>query len=169
MNARAKQLFELGLKTFNDDDGSNATGLIKAFAVMLSAPAPSRKALAAEAGPALPFSVQEMHQMLLARVGHLVVCDLVNGSVFGHLGRKLKGIAGLTRADLDHLVSWIEAGGLAWMTTQPTFQSIVHNCDKWFATAREWDRRGRQTLRRGGSNVGAGDGAEPVRDMSMFK
>ena len=48
--------------------------------------------------------------MLLARVGHLVVCDLVNGSVFGHLGRKLKGIAGLTRADLDHLVSWIEAG-----------------------------------------------------------
>lgn len=169
MSKRA-DLEAIGLKALHayrgpTGDTYGAPALIAAVAAMLAAPAAS-KSRGKREGSTLPFAPQAVHQALRDRVGHIVLTDVVSGQVFGILGRKLQSISGLEESDLDHLVSWIEAGGFGYCTTAPTFQMVAANIDKYIAWAREWDRRGRLPIRKGGSTVGS-DGAG--FDMGAFK
>lgn len=172
MTERGKQLQALGLKAYHaHTDGAGgkygAEALITALAAMLAAGPPAAKRRAKPEGPTLPFSPQAVHQTLKERVGHIVLTDSVAGPVFGRLGATLKSISGLEESDLDHLVSWIEAGGFGYCTTAPTFQMVANGIDKYIAWAREWDRRGRPPIRKGGSVVGPADGAG--FDYGVFK
>lgn len=165
MNKRAKELAELGQLAYSRSNKSEYPALIDAIAVMLAAPAASKKAKYAD--DSLPFTPKDMHERLHATVGDKVMCFPYQGASFGRLGKTLHDIPGLEVADLDRLVGWIEAGGLEFWKGVCTFQHVVTNCPKWFAVAREWDRRGRQSLKRNGSNVGASSALEDVG--SMFK
>lgn len=122
--------------------------LIDAIAVMLSAPAVKRgKALDA---PKLAFGPGELHQMMKSRVGHIIVCEPVEARLFGMLGKRLQQISGLEREDMERITSWVDAGGLHWWTQgRPTFASVVNNVGKWIASARDWDKRGRQAIKAG--------------------
>lgn len=161
MNARAKELLAVGLAAY-EKAPNDGPAMVYAIAAMLAAPAKSRTRRADDPSK-LPFSPQELHQALLARVGDKVLCTPVEGRLFGYLGRRLQQINGLERDDLDRVVSYFECGGWNFWSTQPTFEHVCHHIGKLVTTAREWDKRGRQTLKRGGSNVGA---AEAVGDVS---
>jgi hypothetical protein len=160
VNARAKQLVEIGRKAYGCESGGvDAYALLHAIAAMLAAPAPAKVSKADK--PKLPFTAQALHDALKARVSHIVMCDLVNGQAFGAANRKIGQCAGLTAADLPLLIDWIEAGGFAWMTqTAPAFQTVVFKLDTWVSQAREWDRKGRPVMSRKGSVVTA-DTAAP--------
>lgn len=170
--SRRADLEAIGLKALHAYVGPGgakygAEAIIASVAAMLSAaPAATRKRAKPE-GSTLPFAPQAVHQALRDRVGHIVLTDVVSGSVFGILGKRLQSISGLVEADLDHLVSWIEAGGMAGWPATPTFQMVANNIDKYITWAREWDRRGRQPIRKGGSLVGEAEGAG--FDMGAFK
>ena len=128
--------------------------MIRAVAVMLAAPkAKPEKTPAAK----LPFSPGEFYAVLKERAGHIVLCDPVESRLFGQLGRKLQQTSGLETADLDRIVSWIEAGGLKNWPMQPTFEHAVKHFGKWLQYAREWERRGRQTVGGGRASDVAGD------------
>ena len=136
--------------------------LIDAVAAMIAqADVQRRRKPEAEASAPLPFSPNELYAQLKARVSDKVALYPVEHRLFGFLGGKLKAIVGLEAADAERVVSWIEAGGLANWTTQPTFAHIVQNIGKFVAYARTWDQRGRQQIRRGQLNVGM-----PVSDAT---
>ena len=123
---------------------------------MLSAPAP-KKGKKDVSVPALPFGPGELHKEMLARAGHIVLCEPVEARLFGFMGKRLQGISGLERADLDRVVDWIACGGLSWWTFgRPTFEAACNNIGKWIMSAREWDRRGRPPMKKGqlGPEVG---------------
>lgn len=174
MNERAKQLAELGRKVFRQeldrcaDSGDTfyyQNAFIDAVAVMLSAPAP-RKGKAKEA-PVLPFGPGELHQEMKTRVGNIILCEPVEKSLFGRMGKRLQQIDGLERADLPRVLDWIESGGLAWWTYgRPTFESACNNIGKWIAESREWDRRGRPAMKKGQMPA---DFTPPVDVSGAFK
>lgn len=170
MNARAKQLTEIGLTVFRDADArpgvSQAHCLIEAFAAMLAAPAAKKQSKDPDA-PKLPFAPQVLFEAVRQRVPNVVACDAVESSIFGRLGKALKGIPGLVVEDVDRLVSWIEAGGMAGWPVQPTFQMVVANIGKYLSWARAWDARGRQPISRG--SWAQADMSQPSDVGSMFK
>lgn len=130
--------------------------LIDAIAAMLAhADVQRRRKPEAEPAAPLPFSPNALYAELRKRVPDKVILEPVEHRLFGMLGGKLKGISGLDSSDLERVVSWIDAGGLAHWTTQPTFAHVVQNIGKFIAYAREWAARGRQPIRKGGSNVGS--------------
>lgn len=137
--------------------GSEA--LIAAFAAMLAAAPAAGKGRVRKDGPTLPFAPQALYEALRERVGHIVSCEVVASSSFGRLGANLKGIAGLEAADLERVVSWIDAGGTSGWPQQLTFQGLANNIDKYINWAREWDKRGRQPISKGGT-VGSTDGVD---------
>lgn len=174
MNKRATELAELGWEVFSDRMAGQRVGpytreeaLIKAVAVMLSTPAPKKAKAPVVDAPKLPFTPRDVHQAFIQRCGELVVCYPVDHRAFAQLGAAMKQIEGLEAADLERLTGWVEAGGLSWWKGLPAFQNVVNNFAKWISTAREWDRRGRQNLRPGGSNVGSSTAQEDVG--SRFK
>ena len=126
--------------------------MIDAIAAMLAAPKAAKEKTPADK---LVFSPGEFYAVLKERAGHIVLCEPVESRLFGQLGRKLQQTSGLEREDLDRIVSWIEAGGLRnWPGGQPTFEHAVKHFGKWLTYAREWERRGRQTIGGGrGSSV----------------
>jgi hypothetical protein len=160
MNARAKELLALGRAAYDTGGGD----MLAAIAVMLAAPPKARKRRDYDETK-LPFGPRELHQLMLKRIPHLVLCEPVEGRLFGYLGKRLQMINGLERDDMDRLVSWLEAGALSYWASQPTFEHVCQHIGKWVTTAREWDKRGRQQLRKGGSNVGTEAGGDDVGGM----
>lgn len=161
MNARAKQLAEIGSKTYRSlvpVTTAEGYALIQAIAAMLAAPVATKPK---PDRPKLAFTAQALHEALKSRVSHLVVTDFVNGAAFGAANKRLHDLPNLTAEDLPLLVDWIEAGGFAWMTqSAPTFQMVAYKIEQWLNNARDWDRKGRPVLGKQGAVTGA-----PVRDV----
>lgn len=156
MNARAKQLTDIGLKAYETADwGEGKAGaLIGAIAAMLAAPAAAK---AKPDGPKLAFSPQSLYEAISRDT--TVACGVVNSQSFGHLGRKLKGIPGLQAADVGLLVDWINAGGFHWVTGAVTFQLVVNRIDTYINSARSWDEAGRPAM-------GKSNGVAPISGIT---
>lgn len=163
--SREDELRTVGLETYQSlrpgilgsDRYNDAEALIGAVAAMLTKAdiQRRRKPEKLDDGVRLPFSPHEFYAELRARCGHLVICEPVENRLFGYLGGRLKQMGGLERSDMDNVVAWIEAGGLANWTVMPTFKHVVTNIDKFIAYARLWNQRGRQELGgKPGKNVG---------------
>ena len=163
MTKRAAELAEVGQRALcasTDDGAVQSEALVNAFASMLDAAIPAKRKPPAPKSltPELPFTPRDVHMAFVQRCSELVVCFPVDGRAFAQLGAGMKSIEGLEAADLERLTGWVEAGGLHWWKGLPAFQNVVNNFGKWVSLAREWDKRGRQSLR-GDSNVG-----KPVQD-----
>ncbi len=138
--------------------------LIDSLAIMLEASSTPKRTKPTKTPdqPKLPFTPRDAHQAFVQRCSDKVSCYPVDHRAFAQLGAALKQIEGLETADLERLTGWVEAGGLSWWKGMPAFQNIVNNFAKWVSVAREWDKRGRQDLRKGGSNVGSQDVQEDL-------
>lgn len=161
---REEELLGVGLDAFRAAPGGDSEAVLAGVAAMLAKAEVQRKRKP-EAAPdqvPLPFSPHEFYTQLKARVGHLVLCDPVEHRQFGYLGGRLKQVAGLEFRDMDRVCAWIESGGLRNWSIVPTFAHVVQNIGKFIAYAREWERRGRQTLGGAGpKNVGAETESSP--------
>ena len=162
MNERAKELARVGRQAWFAGPAQELSpeedALICAFAAMLACPpAPKRK----KEAPKLAFSPQELHARLAAQCGDKVVCFPYQHSTFGRLGKDLQDVSDLEFADLERLCAWINAGGLSWAKGALSFAAFAKMVGKSIALAREWDKRGRQNLRKG-DNVGQSTAQEDV-------
>lgn len=164
MNARAKRLRGLV------PDG---TDTLDALAIMLDAatkPEPKRARTGDEgAVSAAPLSPGQVLTALRTRANGAVITEPVDKKWFGWMSSVLKGIDGLQPADVDLVVDWLAAGGLAsWPTGLPDLYAVAKWFPAWIGRAREWDRRGRQVLR-GGNQVGAAPESTPESTWDAFR
>jgi hypothetical protein len=158
-------LLRAGLEEIEDPTPAEDR-MIRAFARMLAvATQPKKKAQADDVKLTVP--PKELFEAVRRDAGERVLCDPIDGRWFGRLGGVLKALPSFEKDDVERLTAWINAGGVAsWPTGVPTFGHLITHLDKWTAFAREWDKRGRQTLR-GKTSVGAASTAEAT-DFSAF-
>lgn len=149
-----------------EDPTPNEDRLIRAWARMLAvATQPKRKAAIDDTK--LPVPPRDLFEAVRRDAGDRVLCEPIDGRWFGRLGGVLKALPSFGPEDVELLTSWLCAGGQAsWPRGIPSFGDLITHLPKWVAWAREWDRRGRQTLR-GSTAVGATNAPEAA-DMSAF-
>lgn len=140
--------------------------ILRAVARMLAlATQPKKKATVDDSKLAVP--PRTLFEAVRSQAGDRVLCEPIDGRWFGRLGGALKALPSFGVDDVELLISWLQAGGMAsWPQGIPTFSHLITNLDKWTAFAREWDRRGRQAIR-GKTLVGAAATAEST-DFSAF-
>jgi hypothetical protein len=95
--------------------------------------------------------------------GDRIICDPIDGRWFGRLGGVLKNLPSFGPDDVSLLVDWLNAGGVGFWNSKPTFSHLITHLDKWTASARDWDRQGRRAI-----NGGKYAAPEPV-DLGAFK
>lgn len=141
--------------------------MIKAIAAMLEAAKPGKKARLTPDEAKLAVSPRALYEAVRSKAGDKVLCDPPDGRWFGALGAILKTMPGFGPDDLEKLIAWLNAGGMAgWPLGVPTFGHLIKHFANWVPMAREWDRRGRQDLRRGGVGTATADGDN---GLSAFK
>jgi hypothetical protein len=155
MNARAKRI----LAAAGECKSLDATqfDLLTAIALMLDeATKPTTKASRAPKYE-LPVNPGVFVDMVRARLAGKIIADPVSRDWYGRIGKAMGSVEGLTKADIDTLIDWVDAGGLKWWTYGvPTFITLCTNFSGWLAQARTWDERGRQELgAKGGVGVAA--------------
>lgn len=159
----ADELIEIGLKSLGPSATQSEERIIRAVAAMLpyASGRPRRKA----SEPLLPVSPSDVFKAIQAT--RAVLCEPVDQRWFGRLGGLLKNVR-VEVGDIEVLVAWLTSGGVAgWPQGKPTFTQLLQHLDKWLAFSREWDRLGRQELKRGGTNIGIDNPS--AADLSSFK
>lgn len=166
MNERAKRILAAA------DDypvGEQFRDLKVAIALMLAeATKPATKASRAPKYN-LPINPGDMVDLVRARLAGKLIADPVSKDWYGRIGKAMGSVDGLTRADVDTLIDWIDAGGLKWWTYGvPTFVTLCTNFAAWLGQARTWDERGRQELGVKGG-VGAAAPSNSANAWDAFK
>lgn len=156
----------MGLEVLGEDPGSLESRLVRAVAAIVAeATKPKTKGRTDESKLAVP--PRTLFDAIRREAADKVLCEPIDGRWFGRLGAALKQLPSFGPADVELLIGWLNAGGCAtWPTGVPSFSHLITHLDKWTAFAREWDKRGRQTLR-GKTSVGAEATAENT-DFSAF-
>jgi hypothetical protein len=153
MTARAKRI----RAAVTIDTGNLSDILLDAIALMLDAATARESKKAPAKKYNLPISPGEMVSLVRTRLAGKLIADPIAADWYGRIGKAMGQVDGLTRADIDTLVEWIDAGGLNWWTYGvPTFVTLCTNFSKWMPEAREWHNRGRQVLGKKGG-VGQAD------------
>lgn len=150
MNARARRIRAAAVGDWN----APQSAMLDAFAAMLEAA--TAKPTKAKADPAAKLPVSPGVVFEAIKATGKVLCEPVDSRWFGRLGATLKQLR-LERDTLAVLCDWLEAGGIAWWSSPPTFDHVFANLAKWANYALEWDTRGRQEL---GSKGGVGRTAD---------
>jgi hypothetical protein len=166
--ASRSELTKLGLEVLGEDvsPGAYEVRMVKAIAAMLAASKVTKKARVDETKLAVP--PRQLFEAIRRDAGDKILCEPIDARWFGRLGGALKALPSFGPADVELLTSWLNAGGQAtWPQGVPTFDHLIRNLDKWTAFAREWDRRGRQTLGGKRGAVGSPSTAESS-DFSAF-
>lgn len=157
MASRA-ELVRVGLEELGEEGsapGSYEVRMVRAIAAMIAKSRETKKARAATNEPKLAVGPRDLFEAVRDHAGDKVLCDPVDARWFGRLGAALKAVPGLNPSDVKLLTDWLNAGGQSsWPRGIPGFGDLITHLVKWVAWAREWDRRGRQTLR-GSTAVGA--------------
>ncbi len=160
--ASRSELEKAGLAALGAPPTAAQAQLISALAAMLALSGRKDKKPAAALGP-LPVSPSELFEAIAAT--GKVLCDPIDKRWFGRLGGLLRSVT-VTPADVDLLVSWLEAGGVAsWPQGMPTFDHFIQRMGNWLSFAREWNRRGGGRIVKG--MIGADAAAEA--DWGAFK
>lgn len=165
---RADQLAQVGLGALGSGD-LEPRDLVRAIAAMLAEATKKPTKKSADSGESkLAVSPRDFFETIRREAGDKVLCEPYDARWFPRLGRALQAIHGLDSSDAETVAAWLNAGGMrTWPTGVPTFAQLINNLDKWIGWAREWDRRGRNTLH-GKTNVGLETSAEAT-DFSAFR
>jgi hypothetical protein len=145
MNARAKRIRAAADMDLGDLDDR----LVNAIACMVEAA--TAKGKPAKDGPKLEVGVAPVFEAIKAT--GKVLCEPVDNRWFGRLGKLLTQVK-VGPSELTLLCEWLEAGGVGWWSSPPTFEHALNNLPRWLNTATEWDRRGRPPFN---SKGGMGD------------
>lgn len=169
--ANRVELTRIGLEVLGADStvvpGPYEERMVRAIAAMIAEGIKTKRARD-KAAPKLTVAPRDLFETVLKQAGDRVLCTPVDSRWFGRLGGALKALPDFTAQDPELLCDWLNAGGCAsWPRGLPSFGDLINMLPKWVAWAREWDRRGRQTLR-GSTAVGAATTAEST-DFSAFK
>jgi hypothetical protein len=157
--ASRAELTRVGLEVLGADStvapGAYEERMVRAMAAMLATATTSKRARGTKDESKLAVPPRDLFEIIRAGAGDRVLCTPVDSRWFGRLGGALKALPDFNAADPQLLVDWLQAGGCAsWPRGVPSFGDLINLLPKWVAWAREWDRRGRQTLR-GATAVGA--------------
>lgn len=165
--ANRAELVRIGLEVLGEDisPGAYEVRMVKAIAAMLAAAKVTKKARVDETKLTVP--PRKLFEAIRQGCPDKVLCEPIDGRWFGQLGGALKALPSFTEEDPQLLVDWLNAGGMStWPQGVPTFGHLVKRLNDWLAFAREWDKRGRNTIR-GKTAVGAASTPEST-DFSAF-
>lgn len=137
-----EQLFQIGLRAAGPELDDADTALLRGIAAMLNVPNPRSKAVKSEdtyqPDPAVPFTANDVHRLLLVKAGDVVICQPAGAANFAAINAHIKATPDLVRSDLDALVDWLVAGGLSFWSVKPRFDHVAKHFLSWIGNAREW-------------------------------
>ena len=113
-------------------------------AIVAAGTAPKQRKAAVEGSPSgkAALNVSQVFDALEAGCSEVIQLRPYARASILRFGAVLAGIQGLEVADLDRVVSWIQAGGLRWWTDKQipiTWESVVKAFPTWVARARAWE------------------------------
>lgn len=132
--SRARTIYLAGEEVYRKSKTTGDLRLLQAMAAMVAEATKKGKAKPKDA-PKTPFAPQELYELMLARVPHIVACEPYNSRWFGALGKKMQATNGLEREDMERLVQWVEGGGLEFGEDW-SFSHVIKHFDTWLTKAR---------------------------------
>lgn len=109
------------------------------------------KAFAKKAAPTkpkqtAPFTAKLLMGALRERTEGRVAVSVSAAGYTDSVQKMLDGLEGLTAADMDVVIDWINVGGLQWWSVQPRWDHVLRHFPAWVSQARQWESKGRPAL-----------------------
>ena len=157
MTTRLEVIQRAGTKALGGQASAGEHRLVAAIAAMLNVAIASPRDKRKPDKPELPYGPGDVFKALEDHCSDIVQLRPYNTNTFGQLGRQMGQIAGLEKADLERVTSWIQSGGLNSWPTKCTWNHVVKHYSTWVAYARALEEGGGQLTQ------GAGSGSESWR------
>lgn len=134
MRARAKALYEAGLKHYEDPSPEDIAAL-KALASMVDMALPEKKERK-PSGAAFQRGQDVYKYLCLQFAGrHVVEMEPCPHYSLTNVGKAYTA-GKLTGVDIQRLAQWVNGGGLDWMRSRPTWLQLSRKFLDWVAQAR---------------------------------